>query len=44
MFAKKKPKMYFVKASQQVGMKIAKMSPQKNYKLKPIPITLKTTF
>ena len=25
-------------------MKIAKMSPQKNYKLKPILITLKTTF
>ena len=36
--------MYFVKVSHQVGLKIAKMSPQKNYKLKPVLITLKATF
>ena len=41
----KKPMMYFVEVSQQVGMRIAKISLlKKNYKLKPILITLKTTF
>ena len=40
----KKLKMYFVKASQQVGMKIAKMSTQKNYILNLILITLNASF
>ena len=41
----KKPMMYFVEVSPQVGMRIAKICLlKKNYKLKPILITLKTTF
>ena len=39
----KKFKMNLVKASYQVGLKMAKISPQKNYKLKPI-LTMLLTF
>ena len=37
-------KMRLVRATWQVGLRMAKMSLQKNYKLKPILITLQTTM
>ena len=40
----KKCRMYLVKTKYQVVMKMAKMSPRKKFKSKPILITLQATF
>ena len=44
MYDVKKLRMYLVKTNQQVDIKMAKMSPQNNYKLKAMLITLQTIF